>query len=73
VMQAAIGQGTTQMTPLQLNMITCAIANGGMLMKPYLLERVETSEKAVVKQFSPDAYKRLMSEEEAQIMTGLME
>ena len=73
VMQAAIGQGTTQMTPLQLNMITCAIANNGMLMKPYLLERVETSEKAVVKQFSPSSYKRLMSEEEAQIMTGLME
>lgn len=73
VMQAAIGQGTTQMTPLQLNMITCAIANGGMLMKPYLLERVETSEKTVVKQFSPDSYKRLMSAEEAQIMTGLME
>ena len=73
VMQASIGQGTTQMTPLQLNMITCAIANGGMLMKPYLLERVETSEKTVVKQFSPSSYKRLMSEEEAQIMTGLME
>lgn len=66
VMQAAIGQGTTQMTPLELNMITCAIANGGMLMTPYLLERVETSEKAVVKQFSPNSYKRLMSEEEAQ-------
>lgn len=73
VMQAAIGQGTTQMTPLQLNMITCAIANGGMLMKPYLLERVETSERTVVRQFSSDSYKRLMSEEEAQIMTGLME
>ena len=72
VMQAAIGQGTTQMTPLQLHMITCAIANGGMLMKPYLLERVETSEKTVVRQFSPDSYKRLMSEEEAQIMTCLL-
>ncbi len=73
VMQAVIGQGTTQITPLQLNMITSAIANDGMLMKPYLIERVETSDKSVVKQFSPDSYKRLMSEEEAQIMTELME
>lgn len=73
LMQAAIGQGTTQITPLQLNMITCAIANGGMLMKPYLIDRVETHEKAVVKQFSEDTYKRLMSEEEARIMTELME
>ncbi len=73
VMQAAIGQGTTQITPLQLNMITAAIANDGMLMKPYLIDHVETQERNVVKQFSPDSYKRLMSEEEAQIMTGLME
>lgn len=73
VMQAAIGQGATQITPLQLNMITCAIANDGMLMKPYLIDRVENHEKAVVKQFSPDSYKRLMSGEEAQIMAGLME
>ncbi len=73
VMQAAIGQGTTQITPLQLNMITAAIANDGMLMKPYLIDHVETRDRDVVKQFSPDSYKRLMSEEEAQIMTGLME
>lgn len=73
VMQAAIGQGTTQMTPLQLNMITAAIANDGMLMTPYLIERVETKERNVVRQFSPASYKRLMTEEEAQIMTGLME
>ena len=72
VMQAAIGQGTTQITPLHLNMITCAIANDGMLMKPYLVERVETREKAVVKQYSPDSYKRLMSEQESQIMKELM-
>lgn len=73
VMQAAIGQGTTQMTPLELNMITAAIANDGVLMTPYLIDRVETKDRTVVKQFSPDTYKRLMSEEEAQIMTELME
>lgn len=37
-LQAAIGQGTTVMTPLHLNMITQAIANGGVMMKPYLIE-----------------------------------
>ena len=72
VMQAAIGQGATQITPLHLNMITCAIANDGMLMKPYLVDRVETQEKTVVKQYSPDSYKRLMSEQESQIMKELM-
>lgn len=73
VMQAAIGQGATQMTPLQLNMITCAIANDGMLMKPYLVDHVENNEGNVIKQFESDTYKRMMSAEEAGIMKGLMQ
>lgn len=73
VMQAAIGQGATQMTPLQLNMITCAIANDGMLMKPYLVDHVETHEGNVIKQFEPVSYKRMMSAEESEIMKGLMQ
>ncbi len=73
VMQAAIGQGTTQITPLHLNMITCAVANGGVLMKPYLVDCVKNAEGNVVKQFEPSAYRRLMSEEEAGILNGLMQ
>ncbi len=73
VMQAAIGQGTTAVTPLQMNMITCAIANDGMLMKPYLVDHVETHEGNVIKQFEATTYKRLMSEQEAAIMKGLMQ
>lgn len=72
VMQAAIGQGTTQITPLHLNMITNAVANEGMLMKPYLVDHVENYEGAVIKQFNPNTYKRLMSAEEAKALTELM-
>ena len=72
IMQAAIGQGTTQITPLHLNMITCTIANGGMLMKPYLVEQVKNNEGNIIKQFNPDTYKRLMTEDEAAALTGLM-
>lgn len=73
MMQAVIGQGTTAVTPLQMNMITCAIANDGMLMKPYLVDHVETHEGNVIKQFEPESYKRLMSAEEAGVMKELME
>lgn len=73
IMQAAIGQGTTQITPLHLNMITCAIANGGMLMKPYLVEQVKNNEGNIIKQFNSDTYKRLLSEDEAAALTGLMQ
>ncbi len=73
IMQAAIGQGTTQITPLHLNMITNAIANDGVLMKPYLVDHVENYEGTLIKQFSPSTYKSLMSEEEAGILTELMQ
>lgn len=72
MMQVAIGQGTTGMTPIHLNMLTSAIANNGTVMKPYLVERVENNAGTVIKQFSPSSYKKLISEEEAAALTGLM-
>ena len=73
IIQAAIGQGTTQITPLHLNMITCAVANNGVLMKPYLVDCVKNIDGNIVKQFNPSTYKRLMSEEEASVLNGLMQ
>ena len=73
VMQASIGQGTTQITPLHLNMITNAVANDGVLMKPYLVDHVENFEGSIIKQFSPDTYKKMLSKEESDILTGLMQ
>lgn len=72
ILQASIGQGTTQITPLHLNMITCAIANGGTVMKPYLVDHVKNNEGTVIKQFSPDSYKELLTQMEAAALTELM-
>ena len=72
MMQTSIGQGKTQITPMHLNMITCAIANDGILMKPYFIDHVENDEGNIVKSFKPSSYGRLMSEEEAEILTQLM-
>lgn len=77
MMQISIGQGTTSVTPLQLNMITCAIANKGILMKPYVVDCVKNDVGNQVKSFSPSVYGSLMSEEEAailgELMTGVVE
>ena len=73
MMQTSIGQGKTQITPLHLNMITCAIANGGVLQKPYAIDYVKNSSGGTVKQFHASSYGKLMSEEEAQILTGMMQ
>lgn len=72
MMQAAIGQGTTGMSPIHLNMITDAVANGGELMKPYVIDRVENNTGTVIKQFAPSSYRKLMSETEAEELTKLM-
>ena len=71
-MQTAFGQGKTLMTPMHLNMITSAIANKGELMTPYVLDYVENDEGDRIKTFAPDSQGRLMSEEEAAILTELM-
>lgn len=73
MMQTAIGQGTTGMTPIHLNMITNAIANEGILMEPYMIDCVQNSTGMVIEQFSPSSYKQLMAEEEAASLKELMQ
>ncbi|MEA3487519.1 MAG: penicillin-binding protein 2 [Thermodesulfobacteriota bacterium] len=50
----AIGQGFTLVTPLQLLRAYCAIANGGILYKPRLIKRIETTDGQVVEEFPPE-------------------
>ena len=70
--QTAIGQGNTEITPLHNALIMCAIANGGVLMEPYLMERVENDDGGNVKKFKSKSYGELMTNEEAQILTDYM-
>ena len=72
MMQTSIGQGRTQITPIHLHMITSAIANNGILMKPYVIDHVESAEGRVVKTFHPESYGSLMTEEEAAILREMM-
>ena len=55
-----------------MNLITCAIANGGKLMKPQVIDSVKADNGTVVKQYNPTLYKALMTQEESQILTDLM-
>jgi penicillin-binding protein 2 len=47
----AIGQGFNLVTPLQLTMMTAAVANGGKLYKPSIIEMVRDSDGHVIEQF----------------------
>ena len=72
VMQTSIGQGKTQITPMHLNMITAAVANNGVCMTPYVVDRIESATGSVVKRNSPSQEAVMMTEEEAAFMTQLM-
>lgn len=73
MVQTSFGQGNTLMSPMHINLITQAIANKGILMKPYVISSVVNNQFSVIKEFKPEEYKRLISEEEAEIITELME
>jgi len=72
LMQASIGQGQDSMTPLHLNLITCAIANNGLLMRPYIVESVKGAGGTNVKNYTPEKYGYLLDGEESDILTELM-
>ncbi len=72
IMQTAIGQGKTLVSPVHMALITCAVANGGVLMKPYLIDHVENNTGDLISQTKQESYKRLMTEREANILGKLM-
>lgn len=76
LLQVAIGQGETLVTPLHLNMITMAAANGGCLMRPHLVDRVLTAENQPVREFGPQEVKNgggsFIDEETVKKLRGLM-
>lgn len=72
-MQTAIGQGDTLTSPMHMAMITSAIANGGNMMQPYFIDRIESYTGSQVKKYSPTIYKNLMTSSEAKLLNELMQ
>ena len=62
VMATAIGQGDTLVSPLHMALIVSAIQNKGVLMNPYLVQRIQNSDGTEVERYEPAAYGRLMTE-----------
>lgn len=73
IMMTAIGQGKTQTNPYHMALITSAIANGGILMKPYLIDRVESYTGVEVKKNMPEKYATIMTSQEAFQLQEYME
>lgn len=67
IAQIPMGQGIT-VTPLQMVMAMCTIANDGVLMKPMLVSRLEDHDGKVVATISPTQVRRVISTQTAKMM-----
>lgn len=70
--QSAIGQRDVKATALQMNMVAAAIANGGTLMKPQLIDTIRGSDLTLLEDVQPEVFKRSTTPEIAEQMTKLM-
>lgn len=68
----SFGQGVSLST-VQLASALSAVANGGTLMRPYLVEQILDDSGAVVQKFEPQIVRRVISAETARKVTKMME
>ncbi len=68
----AIGQERLLVTPLQMAMIASAIANGGELMRPHLVERVRDVDGRVVDRTRPRGESEVMKPETSRALAAMM-
>lgn len=67
----SFGQGVS-VTGIQLVTALSAIANGGSLMKPYVVEKIINEKGEVVQSFQPEVVRKVISEETAKKVTALL-
>ena len=66
------GQGNTQMVPLHMALVAAAVANGGAMMKPYVIDSTRDHDGRLLDRTRPSVWKQTMSLETSRILTGLM-
>jgi penicillin-binding protein A len=69
---SSIGQYNTRATPLQMAMVAAAVANGGQVRAPYLVERTTNRAGRTVATTAPRPVRRAMRPETADLMKELM-
>ena len=69
---ASFGQFDVRATPLQIAMVSAAIANGGVVMYPNLVDEILEPNLKPISQFSPREFSQAMSPENAATLNQMM-
>ena len=72
IIQTAIGQGKTTITPLQNAMIAATIANGGEMMTPYLVDYTENDAGKRIKSYQPKSQGQIIDSDVASRVKKMM-
>jgi cell division protein FtsI (penicillin-binding protein 3) len=72
VASISIGQ-EIGVTPLQMVSAVAAIANDGVLMKPYVVSEIRDADNRILRQVPPQAKRRVISPETARSVTKILE
>ncbi len=70
--ETVIGQGETMITPLHNLIITSAIANGGLIVEPYLVDYIENPNGKIVEQTLPNGYETTLTVDEIKALREYM-
>lgn len=68
---AAFGQGIA-VTPIQMISSYAALANKGILMKPYIVDEILDNEDKVIKKNQPEEVRRVVSEQTAETVSAML-
>jgi len=69
----AFGQERLQVTPLQMAMVVAGIANGGVVMRPYVVEKITAPDGGTVFRTHPHEVSKAVSPQTAATLTQMME
>ncbi len=69
---SAIGQFDVRVTPLQMAMVSAAIANKGLVMSPYLVKDTRNSDLGIIDQTKPEQLSQAVSPDVAAALTRMM-
>ena len=72
LMLASFGQYDVRVTPLQMAMVSAAVANGGVLMTPTLVDTVLSPDLRIISQTEPAVYSEPVKAGDAAELTRLM-
>ncbi|MFJ2031863.1 peptidoglycan D,D-transpeptidase FtsI family protein [Streptosporangium sp. NPDC087985] len=69
---SALGQFDDRVTPIMIAMISAAVANDGVLMRPYLVAEARLADGTVIRDAEPARYRRALDKDEANRLTAMM-